>query len=76
MAGLPDIVTKRAKEILGNFEKREERSRRKDEFQINLFEYKDNELNDIINKIDLDKMTPLEALNKLQELKKIADSSD
>ena len=71
MAGLPDIVTKRAREILGNLEKREERARRKDEFQINLFEYKDNELNDIINKIDLDKMTPLEALNKLQELKKL-----
>ncbi len=71
MAGLPDVVTKRAKEILSNLEKREERARRKDEFQINLFEYKDNTLNDIIDKIDLNKMTPLEALNKLQELKKI-----
>ena len=72
MAGLPDIVTKRAKEILGNLEKREERSRRKDEFQINLFEYKDNELNDILEKIDLENMTPLDALNKLQELKKLS----
>jgi DNA mismatch repair protein MutS len=71
MAGLPDNVIRRAKEILGNFEKREERARRKDEFQINLFEYKDEELRDIINKIDVDKMTPLEALNKLVELKKI-----
>jgi DNA mismatch repair protein MutS len=70
MAGLPDNVIRRAKEILGNFEKREERARRKDEFQINLFEYKDEELRDIINKIDVDKMTPLEALNKLVELKK------
>ncbi|MCI0449652.1 MAG: DNA mismatch repair protein MutS [Chlorobi bacterium] len=74
MAGLPDAVTKRAKEILSNLEKREERSRRKDEFQINLFEYKDNELNDIIDKIDLNKMTPLEALNKLQELKKLSQN--
>jgi DNA mismatch repair protein MutS len=72
MAGLPDVVTKRAKEILGNLEKREERARRKDEFQINLFEYKDNELTDIINKIDVEKMTPLEALNKLQELKRLS----
>ncbi|MCC6866425.1 MAG: DNA mismatch repair protein MutS [Ignavibacteria bacterium] len=72
MAGLPDVVTKRAREILNNLEKREERSRRKDEFQINLFEYKDNELNDILNKIDLENMTPLDALNKLQELKKIS----
>ena len=70
MAGLPDNVIKRSKEILQNFEKREERARRKDEFQINLFEYKDEELRDIINKIDVDKMTPLEALVKLQELKK------
>ncbi len=70
MAGLPDNVIRRAKEILRNFEKREERARRKDEFQINLFEYKDEELRDIINKIDVDKMTPLEALNKLVELKK------
>jgi DNA mismatch repair protein MutS len=74
MAGLPDAVTKRAREILMNLEKREERSRRKDEFQINLFEYKDDELRDIINKIDVDKMTPLEALNRLQELKRITDS--
>jgi DNA mismatch repair protein MutS len=72
MAGLPDMVTKRAKEILGNLEKREERSRRKDEFQVNLFEYKDNELNDILGKIDLENMTPLDALNKLQELKRIS----
>jgi DNA mismatch repair protein MutS len=71
MAGLPDNVITRAKEILRNFEKREERARRKDEFQINLFEYKDEELRDIINKIDVDKMTPLEALNKLVELKKL-----
>ncbi len=71
MAGLPDNIIRRSKDILTNFEKREERARRKDEFQINLFEYKDDELRDIINKIDVDKMTPLEALNKLVELKRI-----
>jgi DNA mismatch repair protein MutS len=72
MAGLPEVVTKRAREILSNLEKREERAKRKDEFQINLFEYKDNELKDVIDKIDVEKMTPLEALNKLQELKKLS----
>lgn len=72
MAGLPDVVTKRAKEILKNLEKREERSRRKDEFQINLFEYKDNTITDVLNKIDVNNLTPLEALNKLVELKKIS----
>jgi DNA mismatch repair protein MutS len=71
MAGLPDVVTRRAKEILSNLEKREDRARRKDEFQINLFEYKDNELRDILDKINVENMTPLEALNKLQELKKL-----
>jgi DNA mismatch repair protein MutS len=75
MAGLPDIVTKRAKDILAGLEKREERARRKDEFQINMFEYKDNELKDIIGKINLDNMTPMEALNKLQELKKLTDKN-
>jgi DNA mismatch repair protein MutS len=75
LAGLPDTVTKRAKEILSNFEKREERARRKDEFQINLFEYKDDELRDIISKIKVDEMTPLEALIKLQELKKLIKKS-
>lgn len=72
MAGLPDVVTKRAKDILKNLEKREERTRRKDEFQINLFEYKDNAINDVLDKIDVNNLTPLEALNKLQELKKLS----
>jgi DNA mismatch repair protein MutS len=72
MAGLPETVTNRAKEILINLEKREERSRRKDEFQINLFEYKDNTLKDVLDKIDVNNLTPLEALNKLQELKKLS----
>jgi len=72
MAGLPDVVTKRAKEILKNLEKREERARRKDEFQINLFEYKDNTINDVLNKIDVNNLTPLEALNKLVELKRLS----
>ena len=76
MAGLPDVVTKRAKEILKNLEKREERARRKDEFQINLFEYKDNTINDVLNKIDVNNLTPLEALNKLVELKKISKDLD
>jgi DNA mismatch repair ATPase MutS len=63
-------VIKRSKEILRSYEKREERNRRKDEFQINLFEYKDEELRDILEKIKIENLTPLEALVKLQELKK------
>ena len=38
--------------------------------QISLFEFKDDSLRTEINKMELDKITPLEALNKLNELKK------
>ena len=80
MAGLPGFVTKRAKEILLNLEDKEltpyeiKRSKiqkfKNDEFQINLFEMKDDELRKEISDITVDNMTPLEALNRLNELKK------
>jgi DNA mismatch repair protein MutS len=80
MAGLPDFVTKRAKEILLNLEEKEltpyEVKKRKiqkyknDEYQISLFEMKDDELRDEISEISVDQMTPVEALNRLNELKK------
>ncbi|MBK7106163.1 MAG: DNA mismatch repair protein MutS [Ignavibacteriae bacterium] len=80
MAGLPDFVTKRAKQILINLEDKEltpyEVKKQKiqkfkqNEFQINLFEMKDEELRNEIAGISLDEMTPLEALNRLNELKK------
>ena len=38
--------------------------------QISLFEFKDDSLRTEINKMELDKITPIEALNKLNELKK------
>ena len=80
MAGLPDFVTKRAKEILLNLEDKEltpyEVKKRKiqkfqnEEYQISLFEMKDDELRDEISEISVDQMTPIEALNRLNELKK------
>jgi len=80
MAGLPEFVTSRAKEILLNLEEKEltpyEVKKRKiqkyknDEFQISLFEMKDDELRNEIADISVDKMTPIEALNRLNELKK------
>lgn len=76
MAGIPESVIKRAREILSGFEKREERSRRKDEFQISLFEYKDNEIAEVLKKIDINQMTPMEALIKLQELIKLAEEGN
>ncbi|MEN3038973.1 MAG: DNA mismatch repair protein MutS [Candidatus Kryptonium sp.] len=80
MAGLPKEVTERAKEILMNLEQKEltphERSKKKiskealrEKFQISLFELSDNKLRDEILNLDIDNMTPVQALIKLQELK-------
>lgn len=80
MAGLPEEVTDRAKKILKNLEGSEltlhgGETREKGrigaaEVQMTLFEMKDDKLRDEIRKIELDKMTPLEAMQKLAELKK------
>ena len=80
MAGLPNFVTKRAKEILVNLESKEltpyEEKKKKiqkfkeDEFQISLFEMKDDKLRKEIDDIDIDGITPIEALNRLNQLKK------
>ncbi len=81
MAGLPEFVTKRAKEILFNLEDKEltpsevKKLKKKKfsadgDFQISLFEYKDDELRKEISDIPIDNLTPLDALNKLSELKK------
>jgi len=83
MAGLPRFVTDRAKEILANLESKEltpyeikkeklNKLKNKDELQFNLFEVKDDSLRKEINDIEINKMTPIEALTKLDELKKKA----
>ena len=83
MAGLPQFVTNRAKEILTNLESKEltpyeikkEKLKRlssaaEKENQISLFEFKDDELRGELKEIEIEKLTPLEALNKLSDLKK------
>jgi DNA mismatch repair protein MutS len=81
MAGLPTFVTNRAKEILQNLEGKEltpyeikkekmEKIKRGDESQFSLFEIKDDKLRTEIGDIEIDNLTPIEALNKLNELKK------
>ncbi len=94
MAGLPEEVTERAKEILKNLEgselsiqgdgnqeagdrKTEAGGRKKKqgrvtapEMQLTMFEMKDDTLREELKKLDVDKMTPMEALQKLAELKK------
>ncbi|HLG33001.1 MAG TPA: DNA mismatch repair protein MutS, partial [Ignavibacteriaceae bacterium] len=81
MAGLPQFVTNRAKQVLQNLESKEltpyeikkeklKNLKANNENQLNIFEVKDDKLRDEIDEIQIDSLTPLQALNKLQELKK------
>ncbi len=80
MAGLPLFVTNRAKEILMNLEEKELtpyefkakriKKIKQDDLQISLFEIQDDEIRKEISGLSVDEMTPLEALNRLSELKK------
>ncbi len=84
MAGLPEEVTERAKTILKNLEGSDltvhgetpGRDRKvkgriiPPEIQMTLFEMKDDVLREELDKLDVETMTPLEALQKLAELKK------
>ncbi|MCZ6776335.1 MAG: DNA mismatch repair protein MutS, partial [Ignavibacteria bacterium] len=81
MAGLPEEVTDRAKKILKNLEgsdlsvhddeQRKTKGRiAPTEVQMTLFELKDDPLREELKKINVEKMTPLEALQRLAELRK------
>ncbi|MCX8056778.1 MAG: DNA mismatch repair protein MutS [Ignavibacteria bacterium] len=80
MAGLPVSITRRAKQILKNLESKElspldhRKKKSKDEeeeeeFQLSLFEIRDDSLRKEIEELEIEKLTPLEALIKLNELK-------
>jgi DNA mismatch repair protein MutS len=70
MAGLPESVTERAKEILHSFEAKESRRKKHDEFQISLFEInEDDKIRKELGKVDLENITPIEAMNILKKLK-------
>jgi DNA mismatch repair protein MutS len=89
MAGLPDEITERAKVLLRNLEGSElivhdeqkpDRQRPKgriahSDLQLTLFEMKDDALRKAVDQVDVEKMTPLEALQKLAELKKLKSPS-
>lgn len=83
MAGLPEEVTERAKKILSNLEGSDlsvhgEGAKAKKpkgriapaEIQMTLFEMKDDALREELKNIDVQRMTPLEAIQRLAELKK------
>jgi DNA mismatch repair protein MutS len=71
MAGLPDYVTKRAKEILKNLEDKQYRKAHRNDIQISLFEVTkdDSEILKKLNNIDINEITPVDALNLLKLLK-------
>lgn len=85
MAGLPLYITNRAKEILQNLESKEltphelkkeklQRLGRNLPEQFSLFEYKDDEIRSELKDLEINSLTPVEALNKLNELqKKVSD---
>jgi DNA mismatch repair protein MutS len=83
LAGIPGVVTHRAREILKKHEENEHelsdnltvRARRKPKVVINqlsLFTALEEELRDALRNLDVDGMTPLEALKLLAELRKKA----
>ncbi len=82
MAGMPETLTDRARQLLSHFE--QHRVNDKDaaqqvkfssqqSIQLNMFELKDADtlkIRQILSGVDIDRMTPVEALLKLQEIKK------
>ena len=79
MAGIPKEVVLRANEILTNLSREERvlptdtknfREIDKNPYQLSLFDEIENKLKEELSEIDVNSMTPLEALNKLDELKK------
>lgn len=86
LAGLPPDVIERAKEILGNLEEDEflipglprlakSKKKIKSTEQLSMFSDPLTVLKKELSKIDPERITPIEALNKLSELKKLLDSN-
>ncbi len=77
LAGVPKDVTKKANEILTSLErknimsgkKQEKESKKVVEGQFDMFNYKLAEVAHEIDKIDLDVLTPIDALNTLMKIK-------
>ena len=80
------FVTNRAKEVLENLESKELtpyeikkeklKKLKSDDNQISLFEFKDDELRGELKNMELESLTPIDALNKLNELQKKVRKND
>ncbi len=75
LAGLPKEVIKRAKEILNHLERKHEITPPKRQLSLPLFQI-NGKLKQRVLALDPNRMTPLEALECLFELKKLAEESD
>jgi DNA mismatch repair protein MutS len=80
LAGIPKHVLERAKEILAELENGELSYQKSPppkpkpvSYQLSIFSPKDSQIVEELKKLDLDKLTPIEALTKLNELKKKAE---
>jgi DNA mismatch repair protein MutS len=80
MAGVPAEVLTRAKKILADLENGEVASSRSNaigpqpvSYQLNIFSSEHDTLVRKIKELDLDQLTPIEAMNVLQEIKKKAE---
>lgn len=77
LAGIPDYITNRAKEILADLEsgnnseivKSKQKKSAQDIEQLSLLPSIDSALTEKLNSIDLNTLTPIEAMNLLYELK-------
>ncbi len=75
LAGVPKEVTKNANNILNNLEKKSiiinksEQNKNAVEGQVDMFNYKIAEIAHEIDKINLDELTPIDALNVLSKIK-------
>jgi DNA mismatch repair protein MutS len=87
MAGLPEEVTERAKAVLKNLESSElvvrdkgiipGRDKAKEELvQMTMFEMKDDKLRTELRTLDIEHMTPMEAMQTLAAMKKEAEEKD
>ncbi|MDI6840654.1 MAG: DNA mismatch repair protein MutS [bacterium] len=75
LAGLPQVVIKRAKEILHTLELNERKASkiRAKSKQVDLFELKEPPVLKELDKIELDKITPIDALLLIKKLKSLRE---
>ncbi len=84
MAGMPPSVIKRANEILAELDKSEQKqslqkpvadlATNREGYQLSFFQLEDpvlKQIRDQIKKLDVNNLTPIEALNKLNEIKRL-----